>query len=75
MLVNGREQPFGMPIAMMENLHNSKSTYVDPLVNASSPLHGSGFGVNNLGRNQPLGMGLHTQVSNMTNNSAAVLRQ
>lgn len=45
------------------------------MVNASSPLQGSGSGVNNLGRSQPLGMGLHTQMSNLTNSSAVVLRQ
>lgn len=75
MPINGCEQPFGMPTAMMANLHNSSSTYADPLVNASSPLQGYGFGVNNLGQNQPLGMGLHTQMSNLTDNFVAVLRQ
>lgn len=38
MLVNDREQPFGMPTAIMKNLHNSTSTYAYPLVNASLPL-------------------------------------
>lgn len=73
--VNGREQPFGMPTAMMMNLYNSTSAYADPLANVSSPLQGSRYGVNNLGRNHPLGVGLHTQMLNMTNNSTAVFRQ
>lgn len=64
-----------MPTTMMTNLHNSTSTYADPLTNVSSPLQGFGSGVNSLGQNQPLGVGLHTQMSNMTNNSASVLRQ
>lgn len=66
MHLNVCEQPFGMPTSMMENLHNSTSMYIDPLVNASSPLQGSGSIVNNLGRSQPLGMGFHTQMSNLT---------
>lgn len=48
MPLNGHEQSFGMSTSMMASLHNSTSTYADPLVNASSPLQGSG--VNNLGR-------------------------
>jgi hypothetical protein len=57
---NGREQPFGMPTAMMANLHNSTLTYANPIENISSSLLGYGSGINNLGRNQPLGMSLHT---------------
>lgn len=41
----------------------------------TSPLQGSNSGVN-MGRNsQPLGMGYSTRTPNLTNNSAAVIRQ
>lgn len=49
MPVNGHEEPYGMSTAIMKILHNLMSTYADPLTNVSSPLEGSGSGVNNLG--------------------------
>lgn len=38
MSLNGREHPYGMPISMMENLHNATSTFVDPLMDMFLPL-------------------------------------
>ena len=38
----GREQPYGMPTTEMASLMNAASTFSEPLVNATSPLQGSG---------------------------------
>lgn len=47
--LNGREQPYGMPTSMMENLHNTTTSFDDPLVITFSPLQGFGFVVHNMG--------------------------
>ena len=72
--VNGREHPYGMSTSVMASLHNSASTFNDPLVSTFSPLQGSGSGINNLGRNtQPPGFATHLPA--ITTNFVAVLRQ
>ena len=48
---NGRERPYGMPSSFMMGLHNSTSTYSDPVMNVTSPLQDSGSTINNRGRN------------------------
>ena len=70
----GRDQPYGMPTAEMASLMNASSIFAEPLVSASSPLQGSGTGMENLGRNQLLGGISHT-IPSLTNASAAILRQ
>ena len=65
----GREQPYGMPTTEMASLMNAASTFSEPLVNASSPLQGSGAS-----RNQFLGGPSHT-IPSLTNVSIAILRQ
>ena len=49
MPMNDREQPYGMPTSTMANLHNSTSTFTDPMANIISPLQGLGSAINNLG--------------------------
>ena len=72
---SGREQPYGMPTSVMASLHNASSAFSEPVVNVTSPLQGSGSGIN-VGRNsQPLGIGYSTQMPNLTTNSASYLRQ
>lgn len=77
MPLNGREQLYGMPTSMIENLHNATSTFVDPLVNMFYPLQGSRPAVNNMSRiNQTPGVGFSAQLRlNFTTNSTTVLRQ
>lgn len=70
----GREQPYGMPISVMASLHNAASTLTEPVVNITSPLQGSGSGVNVGQNNQSLGLGYQTQMPNLTNNYAIVWR-
>ena len=71
----GREQPYGMPTLLMESLHNVASIFSETVVNITSPLQGSGSGVNVGQNNQSLGLGYQTQMPNLTTNSAAVWRQ
>ena len=65
----GREQPYGMPTTEMASLMNVASTFSEPLVNATSPLQGSGTS-----RNQFLGGPSH-MIPSLTNASTAILRQ
>ena len=65
----GREQPYGMPTTEMDSLMNVASTFSEPLVNATSPLQGSGSS-----RNQFLGGSSH-MIPGLTNVSTAILRQ
>lgn len=74
--MNGHEQPYGMPTSTMTNLHNSTSTFIDPMTTIILPLQGSGSIVDNLGRStQPLGVVFSAQLPTFTTNSTAVLRK
>ena len=69
----GRDQPYGMPTLMMTNLQSAPPVFLEPVM--TLPLQEAGFRVN-MGRNsQSLGMGYSTCMPNLTNNSAAVIRQ
>ncbi|XP_058742110.1 uncharacterized protein LOC131614557 [Vicia villosa] len=48
---NRRDQSYGMPTFMMKNLHNTVSTFVEPVATMFLPEQGSGSATNNLGRN------------------------
>lgn len=50
MLMMGREQPYGMPTSMMENLHTHPSKFADNAANAYSPLLASRLAIGNPGR-------------------------
>ena len=72
---NGREQPYGMPTSVMASLQNTSSIFSEHVVNVTSPLQGSGSGVNMGRNNQTLGLGYSAQMPNLTTNSASYLRQ
>lgn len=76
MIMNVRKQPYGMPTSMMANLHNSMSTFTDPMATIISPLQWPGPAVNNLGQStQPPGVGFSAQLPAFTTNFAELLRQ
>src|ERR1043165_146849 len=60
-----RNPPYGMPTSFMVGLHNAST---------SSPVQGSGSGMNHLGTNSQ-NLGNYTQLPTLTTNNQAALRQ
>ena len=63
-----------MPTSFMAGLHNSTSTYTNPLTSTFSPLQGSGSGINNMVRSNPQ-PGYVAQLPPLTTNTQGVWRQ